>query len=103
MTTISNNGNLSWSVSDTVNFSVEAEDQFIAGDQLTFEVAENQENAVIVSQTFQLTGDKFIVDLPSSERAKLPVGTYVYRMILSHADGKVVTEQSGVLYVKWGA
>lgn len=94
---------IAWSVSDTFELEVASDTgSFDAGSTLEFQIARNQETAAIIDKTnISLSDGIFTVSLDSTDRAKLSVGDYIYRIIVS-ASGTVTTEISGDFIVKWG-
>lgn len=93
------------SISDTFIFTVSpaANEAFDDYSILNFVVAKQENENPIIDKSFTLNEGQFIVTLTEEEKAKLPIGNYIYKMIIISNRGIVSTEKSGFLDVVWGA
>ena len=103
MLTVISNKNMIWSVSDTFSLPVTDANGFLVGDTLVFQIATNPSAMPIINNSYSLVGDKFMIELSSLDRAKLSMGEYIYRIIITSGDGSITTESSGEFKVVWGA
>lgn len=70
--------------------------------KLRFVVALDEASSPIIDEQYQYTNDKFIIALTPSEINRLPIGNYIFKMSFINEYGKIVTDFSGDLIVKWG-
>lgn len=103
MLTIINNKNISCSIEDSFLLPISNENGFEDGSTLRFDIADGENSVPIISNTYTLSNGMFNVTLDSTERKKLSIGNYIYRILIISANGTVVTEKSGDFTVKWGA
>lgn len=105
MIKVINNSDIEYSIGDTFDLPIfpSTADEFSAGMQLLFVVAESTQSTAIIEKTYSIREDlTFNIVLSESDKQKLPLGEYVYK-IITYKNNKVVTEASGYLNVKWGA
>lgn len=103
MITITNNQNISYSVEDTFSLPISNDNGFEEGSTLRFDIADGENSTPIISNTYTLSNGMFNVTLNSTERKRLSIGNYIYRILIISATGSVTTEKSGDFIVKWGA
>ena len=96
------NKRIEWSISDTFELMVTDDSNFTDGDTLKFEIAKNETSDMIISNTYELNNGEFNVVLSEADRKKIELGDYIYRIIITSANGSVKTEQSGDFIAKWG-
>lgn len=97
------NSIINYSLGDTFNMPVTNDVPYADEDKLTFIVAENETSENKIEQVFTPTGGVFNVNLSKTLLASLPIGTYLYKIIITDVAGYTVTEKSGNFYVNWGA
>lgn len=103
MLTVIANKNIVWSVSDTFSLPITDVNGFSEGDTLIFQVATNTSAMPIINNSYSLVDGRFMIELSVSDRAKLPIGEYIYRIIVNSIDGSITTESSGEFKAVWGA
>lgn len=93
------------SISDTFIFTVSpmANETFDDNSILNFVVAKQENESPIIDKSYTLNEGQFIITLTDEEKTKLPLGNYIYKMIIISNNGIVSTEKSGFLDVVWGA
>ena len=94
---------ITYTAGDTFEISVSSAEGFPAGATLRFQVAKDELAELLIDSDFNLTGEGFIISLKNEEKEKLPIGEYIYKLVLVGVDGEIVTQKSGELIVKWGA
>lgn len=93
------------SISDTFIFTVSpaSNETFDDNSILNFVVAKQENENPIIDKSFTINEGQFTITLTEEEKAKLPLGNYIYKMIVTSNNGIVSTEKSGFLDVIWGA
>ena len=76
--------------------------EFEQGSKLNFQVAENEQAESVINKIFDLTEDGFEIVLSKEETEMLPIGNYIYKIVILDLNGKITTRKSGELTVKWG-
>ncbi len=102
MSTIISGKDIQHSIEDTFLLPVTSESGFSGGDKLRFDITDNENNELLISKTFSLSGEAFDVVLTKDEKAKLKIGDYIYRIIITSASGTIITEVSGNFILTWG-
>lgn len=101
-TKINTNGDIEYSVNDT--FKIRVGMDVVEEAYLDFIISENEESSIINNRyRVNSDGSSFTVTLSDADKKKIPIGNYIYKIILNRADGSVITQKSGNLKVKWGA
>lgn len=93
---------ISYTKGDTFELEVNG-DNFETGDTCLFIVAEDENAEPVVKSTFKLTDGSFEIKFTESERGKLDLGNYIYKIVITAISGDVITQKSGDFIVKWGA
>ncbi|MBQ7975413.1 MAG: hypothetical protein IJ300_06975 [Clostridia bacterium] len=79
-------------------------DEIKTGDVLRFQITKKDNSSLVVDKMVsQSTNSTFEITLTASEKAKLPIGWYVYRISLISANGDVITYISGNFDIQWEA
>ncbi len=103
MTEIYNFGEkIAYTQGDTFELEVSS-DNFETGDTCLFVIAEDESAEPVIKATFSLQDGSFTITLTSSERGKLDLGNYIYKIVITSLNGEVITRKSGNFIVKWGA
>ena len=100
-----NNTDIEYTARDTFAITITAEQgaEFGEGSTLTFVIAQSESSAPVVQKTVALADGRFCISLTNDESAKLSLGSYIYKLTLTNADGTTETQKSGEFLVKWGA
>ena len=93
---------ITYTAGDTFSLNVSATDEFEQGSKLNFQVAENEQAESVINKIFDLTEDGFEITLSKEETEMLPIGNYIYKIVILDLNGKITTRKSGELIVKWG-
>ena len=101
MTTIINKTDIEFSQGNTLD--LQAVPQNPAPDMtLKFQIANNEENEPVFEEVYSITEEeRFNITDTDGKIAELPVGHYIYRMIV-YSGNRIETQQSGIFDVKWG-
>lgn len=99
----SNGDKITYTAGDTFVMNVTTADSFDEGSTLTFKIAQNETSEDIISKEFSLNGTGFEVSLSEEDRDLLPIGEYIYKLVLKSANDEIITRKSGEFIVKWGA
>ena len=105
MIDIIKNVNLEYTKGDTFSLPVRAlpGNEFSEGMQLEFVIAESEQSDPVIEKVFNVNDDlTFTVTLTDSEKKKLSLGEYIYKMI-TYKNNEIITEISGYFTVVWGA
>ena len=94
---------ITYTAGDTFEISVSSAEGFEEKSTLLFQVAKSENEEFLVNSAFDLINDEFIIILTDEEKGKLPIGEYIYKLVLINEKSEVVTQKSGELVVKWGA
>lgn len=97
------NSIINYSLGDSFIMPVTNDEPYNDDDKLTFVVSENETSEPAVEKTFSPAGGVFTVNLSKASLAALPVGVYLYKIIITDIYGNTVTQKSGNFYVNWGA
>ena len=104
MLIITNGTNIEYTYGDTFEMTVTTEGGFDEGTQLTLVIAQGEQSEPLVSNRYDTDPDGgFTVRLSAEDKAKMPIGEYIYKLTVTDADGTVITHKSGYFTVKWGA
>ena len=104
MLIIENGTNISYTKGDTFSLTVGAVNGFSENSTLRFIVAEDEESEPVIENTYNLNGEGvFSVVLEESDRDKLVIDDYKYKLTLIDSAGITITQKSGDFRVKWGA
>lgn len=98
-------GDISYTKDDTFKMTAytEHEGYFKEGSKMRFVIAETEESSYIIDKTVNINDDlTFTLTLDDTEKAKLNIGDYIYKMILIE-NNTIVTQINGYFNVKWGA
>lgn len=93
---------ISYTKDDTFELEVNS-DNFEAGDTCLFVIAEDENAEPVIRASFALANGSFTITLAESERDKLDLGNYIYKIVITSLSGEVITQKSGDFIVKWGA
>ena len=93
---------IAYTAGDTFSINVTAEDGFNADSKLVFQIAENENSQALINKEIGLNDGAFEITLTKSEREKLLLGNYVYKITIVDSAENIVTRKSGELIVKWG-
>lgn len=103
MLQIINGTNIEYTKGDTFDIEVSSADGFESGSTLSLVIAKNEHSAPIIERDFVLISSGiFPVTLSESDKEKLNIGDYIYKLTLKGANGTVYTQKSGDFIVKWG-
>lgn len=75
---------------------------FPEGSTLEFIIADESTKQNVIDNTYSLSEDGFVVDF-SKKDTEIPIGDYVYKMILRTVEGIVITQKSGDFAAIWEA
>lgn len=103
MLTIENGVNISYTLGDTFELKVNAKNGFTENSTLRFVIAQNQTAEPLIKNTYNIQDGAFYVTLSQTDKEKLEINDYIYKLTLIGADGTIVTQKSGDFFVKWGA
>lgn len=98
----SNGEKITYTAGDTFLMGVSSDDGFDEGAQLKLQIAENETAPLLIDATFTQVDGGFNVTLTSSEKRRLTLGDYIYKLVLVSASGDILTQKSGDFIVKWG-
>ena len=94
---------ITYTAGDSFEITVSSADGFPIGAILKLQVAKNEIEPLLIDTIFELENEKFYVVLTDAEKEKLPIGEYIYKLVLVSKTGEIVTQKSGEMIVKWGA
>ena len=77
-------------------------DEATTNHMLRFVVALDEASLPVIEHQFSYDNDIFNVTLTSNEKEHLGIGNYIFKLILIDGTGKIDTQLSGDLIVKWG-
>ena len=94
---------IAYTAGDTFSITVTAEDGFNTDSILVFQIAEDESSQSLINKEIGLDDGAFEITLTESEKEKLSLGNYVYKITIVDSSENIVTRKSGELIVKWGA
>ena len=98
----SNGEKITYTAGDTFLMEISSDDGFEEGAQLKLQIAESETADFLVDATFNQSNGGFEVTLTDREKEKLPIGDYIYKLVLVNVSGEIITQKSGDFIVKWG-
>ena len=98
------NNIIEYSIGDTLKSAIKFVTNLENDSIMRFVISNNDTSYPIIDKTFLMDNNGiFTVELTPSERKKLTLGQYVYKIIINGVDGSIKTRQSGYFRVIWGA
>ena len=95
---------IEYSINDTIETNAAFDIPPAEGSTLRFIIAKGITAEPTISKTFAMNADgAFTIKLTQSERNKLAIGNYIYKMIVIGIDGSIKTRISGDFIVTWHA
>ena len=95
--------NITYTAGDTFELDITTAGGFEQGTTLNFQIAQNEQSESVINKLFDLKSGCFEVVLSGEETEKLAIGNYIFKLTVIDSGGKISTEKSGELTVKWGA
>lgn len=102
MVMIKNDADIAYTHGDTFEIAISGEPDFSDGSILRIQIAKSDGESAVVERKYNLVGNEFNVVLNDDDKAKLPIGNYVYRFTVLDLNNKIVTMKSGNFFVQWG-
>lgn len=94
---------ISYTKGDTFSLKIKAKNGFLEGSTLRLVIAESEYKEPLIERTYSLSGDVFYVNLTETDKKKLELSNYIYKLTVVSATGVTITQKSGDFLVKWGA
>lgn len=102
MVFIANNSDLLYAHGDDFSLDISIGDYTDNIQKIRLQIAKNGVDDIIIDTNTTITNGNASFILSDVQKQKLELANYVYRISLIDSDGKIDTEKSGILKVKWG-